>query len=139
MGRMFHDMWRPANGAMSSAMGVSEYKDSDQETVVSIDVPGIDKENLKISLKGSLLTVEGKQEEHVEKRRPADREGEEGKLESDIRSVRQIKEQFSVDKDDYDLDKINVSMKNGVLTLRLPKAPKPEKEAVEERQLKISA
>lgn len=85
----------------------------DKETIITHNVLGINKEDLKISLNKidgqNLLIIEGKSiDEFTEK-------------EYSIHST------FSVDESALDLTKITTSMKNGLLYIRIPMIEKKKK------------
>lgn len=89
-----------------------DYSETDKEFVVRLEVPGVHKENLDVSLEQNVLTISGKREfrkEH-ETEEYIWREREEGKF---VRSLRIPKA--------VDPDKVMAAYENGVLTLRLPK------------------
>ncbi len=86
--------------------------ETDKEFIVRLEVPGVHKENLDVSLEQNLLTISGKREfrrEH-ESEEYIWREREEGKF---VRSLRLPK---AVDPED-----VTATYEEGVLTLRLPK------------------
>ncbi len=99
---VFETEWVPA-------LDISETKDA---VVVRADVPGIDPEDLEITLSGNLLTIRG------EKKQEKEEKGEsfyrvERSYGSFVRSV-QIPTEI-------DPDKIEATYKNGVLKITLPK------------------
>lgn len=86
--------------------------ETDKEFVVRLEVPGVHKENLDVSLEQNVLTISGKREfrkEH-ESEEYIWREREAGKF---VRSLRIPKA--------VDADKVLATYDEGLLTLRLPK------------------
>lgn len=79
---------------------------------VVVDLPGVDKNNVDISVDNNILTIKG----HVEKT-------EQGELLYREFQLRDFFRQFELS-EEIDQDKIHAEMKNGVLTLRLPKLEK---------------
>jgi len=79
---------------------------------VVVDLPGVDKEHVEINVDNNVLTIKGtlQYEEH----------GEALYSEFELRSFYR---QFELS-DEIDQEKIRADMKNGVLTIRLPKAEK---------------
>lgn len=78
------------------------------------DLPGVSKENLNVHVEADQLTIEGQVAL-----------GESARLEPVYAEVRvaQYRRTFSLGRD-LDTEKIDASMKNGVLTLRIPKGEK---------------
>ena len=98
----FETEWMPA-------LDVSETKEA---VIVRADVPGIDPEDLEITISGNVLTIKGeKKQEHEEKGENFYRV--ERSYGSFVRSV-QIPTEIET-------DKIEASYKNGVLKITLPK------------------
>lgn len=84
------------------------------------DLPGVDKEALKIDLDQGLLTVQGKGKSHLD-----------GELVRREFLHGSFYRQFQLS-DEIDLEKISAEMRNGVLTLLLPKS-----EAAKPRRIEI--
>jgi HSP20 family protein len=82
---------------------------NDKEVVIEMAVPGISREDLKIDVVENILTVEAKP-----------------KVKS--RFAKELKQSWDISKD-IDVDGINAELKNGLLTLVLPKF-KPLKKTV---------
>lgn len=85
---------------------------------VIVDLPGVDKERVDISVDNNILTIKGTVEPH-EQGEPLYREFQ----------LRNFFRQFELS-DQIDQEKIHAEMKNGVLTLRLPKAEKAKPKRV---------
>jgi HSP20 family protein len=94
--------------------------ETDEEIVVSVDLPGFDREDVTISLSGRDLTVEADHEEETEAH---DEEEDEG---ADVRYVRRERTHRAVSRtvrlpDAVDEDAASASYTNGVLTVTLPR------------------
>lgn len=81
----------------------------DKQVVIEMTVPGISKEDLKVDVVENVLTVEAKP-----------------KVKS--RFAKELKQSWNLSKD-IDIDNIGAELKNGLLTLTLPKV-KPLKKTV---------
>ncbi|HET7400450.1 MAG TPA: Hsp20/alpha crystallin family protein [Usitatibacter sp.] len=90
---------------------VDVFEDENGITVMA-DLPGVAKENLSVHVEGEQLTIEG----HVTL-------GESTKLDSVYAEIRvaHYRRTFALSRD-LDTGKIDAKMKNGVLTLYVPKA-----------------
>ena len=103
-------------------MNVVETKD---KFTITAELPGLDSKDVKVSLEGGILSIQGEKKEEHE-----DKEGSYHRLErsygSFSRSIRLP--------DNIDPDKIKAKYKDGVLTLTVPKT----KESVG-RQIEIKA
>ncbi len=86
------------------------------------DMPGISKERLNVSVEGNLLSIEGDAELSTP-------EGMEA-LHADVRSTH-YQRSFTLSSE-MDTEKVDASLKNGVLTLRIPK-----KEELKPRKIEI--
>lgn len=114
--------WEPMRG---EAAGYShgeftprfDIKETKNAFVIKADLPGIKDEDVNISLTGSQLTVSGKRDE--ERRE----EGEHHYMVE--RSSGTFSRVFSLP-DGVDADAVTADMKNGVLTLQIPKRPEAQ-------------
>jgi HSP20 family protein len=93
----------------------TDVSESDDEVVVTAEMPGLEEKDFELGLSGDLLTLKGeKRHEHEEKRK-----GAAHRIERSYGSFqRTIKLPCEVD-----ADKANAEYKNGVLNVTLPKAP----------------
>ncbi len=93
----------------------------DDSYYIVMDLPGVPKENLNISVDNDVLTVEAN----------TDYPSFEGKniLRSEFGNVKYVR-QFTLS-DAVDREKISANLKNGVLTLTLPKAEKLQPKKIE--------
>ena len=93
--------------------------ETDEGLVLLADMPGVEKDKLKVTVEDDILTIEGKVMEPLE----ADPEWKEYTLNSYWR-------QFQLN-DTVDQERLSARLKNGVLTLELPKAEKAKPKQVE--------
>lgn len=75
---------------------------------LSLDIPGVDKEHLRVELKSNVLEVEGEKRDHFKK------DGEE------FKSYGHFSQKFSLP-EDSNIDEIEVHQHNGVLDIIIPK------------------
>lgn len=101
---------------------VDIFEDADGITLKA-DLPGVPKENLAIGVEGEALTIEGR----VSLEEPARMTG----VYAEVR-VAHYKRTFALARD-LDAERIDANLKNGVLTLRIPKREqaKPRRIAVQ--------
>jgi len=94
--------WRPA----------IDFREEKEQFTLRADLPGVKKEDLKISIDGDLLTLRGETKEERQEKSDNDLYCERfsGCFSRTIRLPNQIER-----------DKVSASLKNGVLELRLPK------------------
>jgi len=90
--------------------------DKDQILTVIADMPGVDGKTLKIDFKDGILTIEGSVSEPEYKQYRA--------LFTEYKIVNYHRS-FSVP-EEIDVEKIEATVKNGVVTIRLPRSPKPK-------------
>jgi len=123
--RMFDDFFAPQypQEMMSPACDIEETKD---HYLVSFDLPGVPKDNLKIELKDDQLIVSGeRQEEHRE----------EGKNRiSSERYYGSFQRSFTLPSS-VDANEVEARYQDGVLRIAVPKAP--ESEAAKPKQIQI--
>lgn len=90
----------------------TDIKENDKAYILDVDVPGIDKENIKISLEHGYLTINATKESSQEEKK-------------NHKYLRQERFYGSCSRSFYvgDVDKemINASFNNGVLTIEVPK------------------
>ncbi|MBS98770.1 MAG: heat-shock protein Hsp20 [Oceanospirillaceae bacterium] len=118
-----NDFFRPLSvredGEKVPAIDVHE---SDSAYTVNVDLPGVKKEDISVSLDNGVLTVRGET-------RKEDKEEKDGKLIRQERHVGQFIRQLSVGSD-VDPGSVKASFQDGVLALTLPKKAPEEKEGV---------
>jgi HSP20 family protein len=124
---VMNDFLRGFGGPLSSreVFPVADVKEDEDKYTITLETPGIDKEDLKIKIKENSLMVEGeKKEENKEKG------------ESYLRVERtygRFRRAFSF-ASDLDEKKVNAEFKDGILTIVLPKS---EKEKPKEIEVKV--
>ncbi|MFB6246115.1 MAG: Hsp20/alpha crystallin family protein [Candidatus Pacearchaeota archaeon] len=96
----------------------SEFKENENEYVVEIEIPGINKEDI------DLRTTENGIEVKAEKKEESESEGSEDKYKY-TRSYSGFYQTLDVP-ENADLDNIDASYENGILTVKLPKKAKDD-------------
>lgn len=86
----------------------SSMKESDKAYLISIDLPGMDKKDIKIEAVGNRLIITGERKEESQTK------------ESSKKSYRQFHQSFSLP-EDANLDAITATSTNGVLKITVPK------------------
>lgn len=114
---MFNDSFLMSGN--SSRLMKTDIKEKDKEYVIEMDLPGYEKENIKINIADGYLTI------HVVSSKNSS-EKEEGKFVRKERYLGECSRSFYIG-DDVNEDSIKASFKNGILKVEIPK-----KEAVEE-------
>ncbi len=117
MDRMFEDVFAPLETRRPvevwALMPRVDMYETDDEIVVKATVPGVKPEDLEITVTGNVLTIRGEVKEEEE--------------EKDANYIRQERVFGTFRRDltlpvEVDVDKAKAEFKDGVLTLRLPKA-----------------
>ncbi|MBI4503153.1 MAG: Hsp20/alpha crystallin family protein [Gemmatimonadetes bacterium] len=100
--KVFETMWSPS----------VDLTENDKEFVVRMEIPGVHKENLDVSLDGNVLTVSGRREfrKEEESEECIWREREEGSFVRSIRMPKPVEE-----------GKVTATYEDGILTIRLLK------------------
>lgn len=88
-----------ANTDVEAFYGMKDIKTTDTSYIIKVTIPGFEREEISLSVVGDILTVEGK---------VADK------------SVKSIKRVYYIPTD-ADKEKIDAALKNGILTVTLPK------------------
>ena len=124
--RLFNDFW---NDALHSDTK-SEYcwnpsvdvKEKEKEFVLEFELPGVNKDDVKLSVDNNVLTVSGekKYEEKEEKDNYFYNERCFGKFERSFNLPENVEK-----------DKVKANYKDGVLSVSIPKAKKPEPKMIE--------
>ncbi len=130
--RLFSD-FLPAlafDGAQEGARVISprvEIRDGEESIVLTAEVPGVDRDELKVELNNRLLTLSGEKKEESEKK-------ENGIYRSE-RVYGSFKRSFTLP-DEVDVEGISAHSENGVLRVTLPKKPeaKPKLIAIDGEQ-----
>jgi HSP20 family protein len=85
---------------------------------MSVELPGLDENDVRLSLKDDVLTLSGEKKEQTEEKKQGHHFSE--------RRFGSFRRSFRLP-DDVDQDKIAASFKKGVLTINLPKNPEAAK------------
>lgn len=109
--RVFSREWTPS-------IDVSETKD---HLVIKAEVPGLEAKDIDVSVSGDVLTIKGEKKKEEEKKEEHYhyRERYSGSFQRSLRLPLSVKS-----------DKADASFKDGVLTVRLPKAPEAKKKQI---------
>ncbi|MBI3787876.1 MAG: Hsp20/alpha crystallin family protein [Ignavibacteriales bacterium] len=119
----FHGDIQADNSFLSSvwtpAVDVAE---QDDQYVVKIELPGVNKDDVKITLESNILTVRGekKQEKEIKEDSYHRMERSYGSFQRSFTLPTMVKS-----------DKIDASFKDGILTVRLPKAEEAKPKQIE--------
>lgn len=122
MNRMFEDFFGGASqmslskffqedGRFSPKINVEE---SDNRILVKAELPGMEEKDIRLSLKDDHLVLEGERKSEEERT-----EGGTRYYESSFGKFRRVVPFYS----EVDADKVDASMKKGVLTIVIPKVP----------------
>jgi HSP20 family protein len=90
-----------------------DVNESEDDFTIDVELPGIDKKDIKVDVKDNVLTVSGE--------RVAKKEDNEGCYSCRERHYGKFERSFSVPKT-VDVENIKAQYKNGVMTLTLPKS-----------------
>ena len=105
----------------------TDIRENDESYVIDVDLPGFDKENIKIDVEDGYLNIKASMNSSED-------EEEKGKFIRRERFVGECSRSFYVG-EDVESDDIKATFKNGILTLEVPKMEKkkelPEKKYVE--------
>jgi HSP20 family protein len=122
--KMFHEFGasgETGEGFWSPSVDISE---EPNRLVMSVELPGIDKNDVKISLNESVLTIEGQKSGQTEEQK--------AKFYRCERSYGKFSRSFTLP-GKVVADKIDASYKDGILTITLPKV-----EEAQPRQIQIN-
>lgn len=128
--RFFESNWLPFGGSGLQAGSFTprvDVKDSGNAYEISVELPGVDKKDIHVSLQNGVLKLEA--ETRQEKK-----EEKEGRVIRQERRYGKFVRSFDVGAQVQEKD-ITARFDNGILTLTAPKA-KPEKESV--KRIEIS-
>lgn len=105
-----------------SSVPAIDIEEKDNSYIINADLPGIEKENIKITADNGILTIsaERNKEDKKEKEGYSYHERRFGKFERKFKLT-----------DDLDTDSLNASYKNGVLTLSITKKEKAKPKQIE--------
>ena len=117
MDRLFGDRYlrQDDNGLFAGFAPTVDVYDNETEIVIEAEVPGINENDIAVEVKNNVLTFSGE--------RKREQEVKEGSYHRSERSFGKFQRSFTLP-DSIEVDKVNAKNRNGVLTIRLPKAPK---------------
>jgi len=118
--RMFNDFFSPtvSTDEALSVRGwnpVVDIYENEENIVITAELPGVDKKDMTIDVKGRVLTLKGE--------RSTDNEVKEDNYYRQERSYGKFERAFALPKE-VDLEKINADFKDGILKIDIPKAEK---------------
>ena len=105
-------------------MPAVDVEERENEYSVSVDIPGVDKKDVKVTVESNVLTIKGE-------RKDVRNEDEDGTCYCSERRFGTFSRSFSLSKK-IDTEQISAKHKNGVLTITLPMA-----EEAREREIEI--
>ena len=106
----------------------TDIKETDEDYILDIDLPGYKKEDIKVDITDGYLTINAKTSNEKN-------EGEKGKFVRRERFMGECSRSFYVG-DDVKEDEIKASFNNGILNLEVPKA-KPEEKKSDKKYIEI--
>ena len=128
MDRMFDRMWNDVGASeidlAPSFMPACNVEETDSHYLMSFDVPGVKKEDIKVDLRGHTLIVSGERKEESEQKGKNQYRSE--------TSYGSFQRAFEL-AEDVKADQIEAQYENGVLRVAVPKTP-----ATKSEQIKIS-
>lgn len=99
-----------------------DIEESEKEYSIKADLPGMDKKDVSITVENGTLSLTGEKKEETKR--------EKGRYYHLERSYGKFSRSFALP-DDVEADKIEAAMKNGVLTLSLPKSEKAKPRSID--------
>lgn len=117
IGDLFDDSFFHKN---ESKLMKTDIKELDDKYVIDVDLPGYNKEDIKISVENGYLVINASTNEEKN-------EEEKGKVIKKERYYGQCSRSFYIS-DDLTVEDIKASYKNGTLSLEVPKKDEQEKE-----------
>jgi HSP20 family protein len=117
--------WNLSNfSGPDSTLPAVNVKETDDDYIIEVAAPGMEKKDFKINLQNNVLTISSEKEEEK-----SEKEGDYARREFNYRSFQRC---FTVRESDVDSDKIKANYADGVLSIKLPKReevkPKPSRE-----------
>lgn len=129
------DFFKPAVHSAHTFRPPVNIKETDEAYQMELSVPGLSKKDVIIDIDGDLLTIsyentKDAKTEHVKEEKTED-EAPKVKYTRREFSAKNFKRTFTIP-ENIETEKIAASMKNGILSLSLPKVevPEPEKKTV---------
>ncbi len=96
----------------------ANFKETDKEFIIQVEIPGVDKEDVKLNVTENGVEIRAEKKKEKE-------EGNEGRSYRYTKNYSGFYQAFDVP-ENADLENIDASYKNGVLTIKLPKKTKVE-------------
>lgn len=93
-----------------------DVKEDENALCLKIDMPGLDKDNVKVTVDQNTLVIRGEAEKETE----------------DGESQRRYSSRIMLEPNLYKLDEIKAEMKNGILKVNVPKVKEEERKSVQE-------
>lgn len=113
---VFDNFYSPLSNAGDAPAFFSpkvDIKDMDDHYEIIADLPGVDKDDLSVTVENNVLTIEANTEQSTEQK--------DGQMLRRERRIGSYLRTFNLGQDIKDSD-INAALKNGVLTLEVPKS-----------------
>ncbi|BDC36561.1 MAG: Hsp20/alpha crystallin family protein [Candidatus Methanoliparum thermophilum] len=127
MDRIFEDFLQPFSSTLTpsiteAAMPLMDVIDAGDKFIIKADIPGVDKEDVSVSLEGDTLEIKAEKKEEKEE----DKAGF-------LRRERVFKSYYRslILPESVDAEKVNAIFNNGVLNIELPKKEKKEGKKIE--------
>ena len=126
MNRLLEEAFGPAASTNEESFDLwappCDIYETDNELVVQVELPGVKKEDVKVSIENNVLTISGERKFEEETKRENYRRAE--------RSYGQFMRSFILP-NTVDTDKVSAEFKDGVLRVGLPKREESKPKAVE--------
>ena len=125
MNRMFDGFFRGTNDedyTISTWMPAVDIAEHDDEYLVKVELPGVNKDEVKLTLENNILTIRGEKKQEKETKRENYHRVE--------RSYGSFQRSFTLPAA-VKSDKIDASYKDGILTVSLPKAEEAKPKQIE--------
>ncbi|MHB1312719.1 MAG: Hsp20/alpha crystallin family protein [Gemmatimonadaceae bacterium] len=129
--RLFEDTLggtNPTMDRMNAWMPVGDVKETKDALLFELEVPGVAEDKLDISCEGGVLTIAGEKE-------TVRKEGDEGRYHIVERSYGMFRRSFQLPTNVQE-DKIEATVKGGVLTVKVPKMELPKPKKIEVKAVK---
>lgn len=108
---VFDELERSMFATSSASWPQFDIEDTEDETILTADMPGMSNDDIDVSVQGSYLTIRGQ------------RRAKEGRYLRRARFAGSFERTFQIG-EHYDLDHVDANLVNGELTIRLTKSAK---------------
>lgn len=119
MSNFFDEIFGETETALTAFSPRLDVSEDEKEFSVTVELPGVDQKDLKLSLENGYLTIEGEKKEETESNENGYHHVE--------RSYGSFHRAIPFDSE-IEEGKIKAKFRKGVLTVKLPKAPQPKNE-----------